>query len=81
MSPLSVSFNISFVSDVMEGFLMKKKQAHMISLLTLPDPSLHYSLELKYVCRLPYSWKFSRVLIFAVFAERHASMKNKCVHA
>ena len=28
---------------------MKKKQAHMISLLTLPDPSLHYSLELKYI--------------------------------
>ena len=34
----------------MEGFLMKEKQAHVMSLLSLPDPSLHYSLELKYAC-------------------------------
>ena len=27
---------------------MKEKQAHVMSLLSLPDPSLHYSLELKY---------------------------------
>lgn len=42
-----VNLNCFSVLDVMEAFLMKKKQAHMMSILTLPDPSLHYSLELK----------------------------------
>ena len=33
--------------DMLERFLMKKNRAHVMSLLTLPDPSLHHGLEIE----------------------------------
>ena len=33
-------------ADIFEGFLAKKYEAEMKSLLTLADPTLHYSIEI-----------------------------------